>query len=199
VEGSSVALREAASVASSSELRGQAGHNARLGELNRVGRLSATDPERAFREWQALGPPDPTLGTTEAEVAQAIAENRAIALSNTGKCPELEQVLGRVTPASPRANALRASCHARRGINRSDAGDLAAAIADLRDAVRLDPDGSHHKQNLAVVIEKQIDQMVHNHGCGQIASLVVEGQALDPHSTFFGEVTEFCRHETNGR
>jgi len=193
VEGSSAALREAATVASSSEVRGQAGHNARLGELNRLGRLSGTDPESAWKQWLALGPPDPALGSTEPEIALAIAQNRAIHFANDGQCTSLEAVLTSKVSPIPREAQLRASCHAHRGITLSEHGDLAGALTEMRAAVHADPTDPHHKQNLEVVLEKEIDRLVHAGGCAQIPPLVAEGQAIAPEGAFFAQATEYCR------
>src|SRR5208283_5454754 len=115
---------------------GQTGHNARLGELNRLGRLSATEPEAAWSQLRALGPPDPALGAMEQEVAQVMAQNRAVHFSNAGLCPDLEAVLTAPAPVVLRADSLRASCRARHALALSQRGDIAGAIDDLRVAVR---------------------------------------------------------------
>jgi tetratricopeptide (TPR) repeat protein len=192
VEGSAAALREAASVATSAEVRGQTGHNARLGEINRIATLSATDPEGAWAAWQRLGPADPALGATETEAARVIEENRAIRFSNDGACVELESVLGSA-PGVRRPDTLRASCHARRGLALERQGDFKGAIDELRGAVRFDPGEPQHRKNLAVMMEKEIDRLVHGSHCDLAAPLVAEGRALDPSATFFDEAATFCR------
>jgi tetratricopeptide (TPR) repeat protein len=191
VDGSASALREAAALATTDDIRSQAGHNARLGELNRLGALSTTDPESAAKQIAALGPPDPTLVETETKVRQAIVENRAVRLANAGSCDLLERVL---TASTPRADTLRAACLARHGIALALRGDVAGALSNLRDAVRLDPTAEQHKQNLLVMIEKTVDQLVHGHRCGDIPPLVAEGRAIDPRAKFFDEATEYCKH-----
>ncbi len=192
VLGSSSLLREAAGLAKSDEVRGATAHNARLGELNRIGRLSATDPERAWSEWQSLGPGDPALADTETALVAAISENRAVRFANDGKCAELEKVLAGAAVMT-RADALRAGCHARVGLRLSDHGDFAGAMGELRSAMRLDPAETRHKQNLAVVLEKQIDALIHSNRCKEIPPLVREGRTLDPSASFFDEATLFCK------
>jgi hypothetical protein len=190
VEGSAAALREAAAVASNGELKGQAGHNARLGELNRIGKLSATDPEAAWAAWQALGPPDPALGATESHVEALIAQNRAIHFSNAGRCADLDAL---ATHARlEHAESLRAACHERHGMTVMAAGNLAGAAEELRVAVRLDPGDLRHRDNLVVMLEKQVDALVHGGRCGEVAPLVAEGRTLAPREGFWDEVTTFC-------
>jgi hypothetical protein len=192
VEGSAAALREAASVATSAEIRGQTGHNARLGEINRLVKLSQTDPETAWTEWQRLGPPDPALGATETDAAQLIGENRAIRFSNGGMCVDLEKVLASA-PRVHQPDALRASCRARDALMLSKRGDFKGAIDDMRAAVRLEPNEPRHRANLVVMIEKEVDRLIHASHCDVAAPLIAEGRALDASATFFGEATVFCR------
>ena len=104
----------------------------------------------------------------------------------------LEKVLATAT-AMARADTLRAGCHARVGLRLSDQGDFAAATGELRAAVRLDPRETRHKQNLAVVLEKQIDALIHSNRCREIPPLVAEGRTLDPSASFFDEATVFCK------
>jgi tetratricopeptide (TPR) repeat protein len=195
VEGSAAALREAAGVATSADVKGQTGHNARLGEINRLGKLSMTDPEAAWAGFTKLGPPDPELATTEAEVGVVIARNRAVKLSNAGRCPELEAALTAKGPPVDRADALRAACHARHGLTISEHGDPKGALDELRAAVRLDPSDPHHRQNLVAVIEQLVDQYVHSARCALTPPLIAEGRALDPSTTFFADATEFCKQQ----
>ena len=195
VDGSAAALHEASAVATSDDVRGQTGHNARLGELNRLGRLSATEPEAAWSQLRALGPPDPALGTMEQEVAQVMAQNRSVHFSNAGLCSNLEGVLTAPSPVVLHADSLRASCRARHALALSQRGDIAGAIDELRIAVRLEPREPQHRQNLAVMIEKEVDRLVHASGCKQAAPLVAEGRALDPGATFWAEATAFCSQQ----
>jgi hypothetical protein len=192
VEGSSAALREAASVATSAEVRGQTGHNARLGEINRIVALSTTDPETAWSEWQRLGPPDPALGAMEVEAPRVISENRAIRFSNDGACAELETVLT-AAPGVRKPDSLRAACHARHALTLSDKKDWNGAITEMRAAVRLEPSEPLHKQNLVVMIEKEVDHLIHASHCDVAAPLIAEGRALDPRATFFDQAVTYCK------
>ncbi len=195
VDGSAAALHEAAGAATSNDVRGQAGQNARLGEINRLGKLSTTDPEAAWTGWQKLGPPDATLAAEEAQVGRVIVQNRAVKLSNSGRCAELEAVLAGSGPTPASADPLRASCHARRGLTSSERGDMAGALDDLRAAVRLDPADPHHRQNLVALIERQVDLLAHSSRCKLTPPLIHEGRALDAGDAFWGEATEFCKQQ----
>jgi hypothetical protein len=194
VAGSSAALREAASVASSAEVRGQTGHNARLGEINRISTLSATDPETAWTEFQRLGPADPALGAMEAEAARVITENRAVHFSNDGACTDLEKVLA-ASPAVRKADTLRASCHERHALTLADHRDFGGAILDMRVAVRLDPREPLHRQNLVVMIEKEVDRLIHASHCDVAAPFIAEGRSLDPGAGFFDQAIAYCKSQ----
>jgi hypothetical protein len=194
VLGSSAALREAASVATSAEVRGQTGHNAHLGEINRISTLSATDPETAWTEWQHLGPPDPALGTMEGEAARVISENRAIRFSNDGACAELEKVLASAAGVR-KPDSLRASCHARHALALGDQKDWTGATAEMRAAVHLDPGEPLHKQNLVVMLEKDVDHLIHASRCDVAAPLIAEGRALDPGAAFFDQAVTYCKSQ----
>jgi len=192
VDGSSARLREAAGAATSSDVRGQTSHNARLGEVNRIARLSATDPEAAWIEWQRRGPPDETLAEVESAAARVIEENRAIQFSNRGACSELDSVIGSAVGIR-QADTLRSSCHARHALALSDRGDATGALDEMRLAVRIQPGDATHKKNLAALIEKEIDRLVRGARCDVAAPLMVEGRSLDPATTFFDEAAAFCR------
>ncbi len=194
VNGSSAALQEAAGVATSADIRGQTEHNARLGELNRLGKLSATDPDAAWAGLQKLGAPDPALAATEAKVAAVITRNRAVMMANAGRCDELEAALAAAAKRAPvdGSDELRAGCHTRRGVTRSEHGDMALALDDARAAVKLDPSQPGYRQNLVALLEKQVDLFVHSGRCKAAQPFVAEGRALDPQATFFGEAAAFC-------
>jgi tetratricopeptide (TPR) repeat protein len=191
VAGSASALHEAATLASSDEMRAQAGQNAIIGEINRMAALSTTDPEAAWTAWKRLPPPGVTLAAVQERAGAVIAQNRAVRLSNDAKCTELDGVLSQ-SPGIDHADALRASCRARRGLLRADKGDLAAALEDLRAAARLEPSEPAHRENLVVILEKQIDQLVHASRCSEIGPIVAEGRALAPADKFWAETVEYC-------
>jgi tetratricopeptide (TPR) repeat protein len=194
VEGSARALQQAAGMATSAEMRGQTGHNARLGELNRIAKLSTTDPEGAWAALSRLGPRDPALGTSEDEVGRVVVHNRAIFHANAGRCTELEAALASAGAAPvEHADGLRAGCHERHALAASERGDFAGAIEDMRTAVRVEPGDPVHRQNLAVMIEKEVDRLVHAGRCGDTAGLIAEGRTLAQGDTFFDEATAFCK------
>jgi tetratricopeptide (TPR) repeat protein len=192
VNGSAAALQEAAGVATSDDMRGQTGHNARLGEVNRVASLSTTDPEAAWAQWQRLGPPDPALGDTETKAAHVIAQNRAVRFSNAGQCAELEGVVTS-TAGIDQANGLRASCRARHALALAEKRDFKDAIDELRTATRLDPSDPQHRQNLVVMIEKEVDRLIHASHCAQAVPLMTEGRTLGPTEVFWSQAAAFCQ------
>ena len=198
VNGSATALREAAGLASSEDMRSQAKENAVKGELNRLGAQSATDPEAAWSAWKRLGPPGPQNASAQQRVGAVIAQNRCVQFANDGRCPELEAALADSAHFDG-ADALRGSCRARHGLASGEKGDFVAAIDDLRAAVRLAPGEPIHRKNLAVMIEKQVDRLVHNGRCTQSAPLIAEGRALAPEDKFFGEAAVFCAAPTSRR
>jgi hypothetical protein len=192
VEGSSRALSEAAHVATSSRGREQATKNLRIGELNRIGAMSKDDPEGAWAALATLGPPASEDAASEADTRRVVARNRAVKMSNDGRCAELDAFVGRGEAPGDDVDRLRAACRERLALAQARGGNSQLALDNMRAAVRLEPGEPRHKKNLLALLEQAIDQLVRASRCSAATPLVAEGRALAPSESFWDDAAALC-------
>ena len=130
--------------------------------------VASGDGAEAARRLEALAPRHPQPGVLWFRVGQA----RAQAGDLDGAIEALRSSLA-VDEGQRETLALLAAARERRGVERTLAGDLAGAAADLEEAVRLDAKGATARVNLAAVLAEKGE-------LGRARVLAAEALALRP-------------------
>jgi tetratricopeptide (TPR) repeat protein len=190
------ALREASQLSSTAQGREVIARNLAGVELQQVAASARSDPEGAWRRWQALQTPpgDAELARMRREVGAAAAQARVVAMVNAGRCEQLEAALSDWRSLEPGAelDRMRGTCAGVQGKQRWDAGDFFGAAARFREAMRADPSQGAWRTNLVAALQRIIEPLVRAGRCREAASYLEEALAIEPADPFLLEARRYC-------
>lgn len=130
--------------------------------------VGAGETTEAARRAEALARTHPAPGVLWFRMGQAWAASGRL----DAAIEALRRSLG-IDAHQPETEAVLSAVHERRGVERTLAGDAAGALADLEEAVRLDPRSASARLNLAAVLAETGDP-------ARARSLASEALALRP-------------------
>jgi len=191
--GAAAAAREAERAGRSTENREVYAHNLAAAELNRLQEVARTDPDEAWRRWQALKVPA-ALADTHRRVGANLAAMRVQKALDALRCDELDARAQEWTVLAPEAPAvgLRAACRNNAGVARSMADDHKGAADLFREALRLKPSARTFRENLVAALKNEVSELVRDRRCDEAARVLAEGARLAPDDAVFEQARRAC-------